>query len=147
LKRSLIALLALSTLLFVSCAKNSNPDVPTAPTPPQIKVSSAALALAESLDATTTGLIAARDQGKISQADLAIAYHVITVVATTGKDINAVLRSPDDWATQKRTIYQIIVTAGIQGTVKKLPPNAAIILQASLALFNEISAGVGGPTI
>ncbi len=131
-------------ILLAGCAhKIPNP----APTPPQVKVSNAVNALAASLDAAITGLISARDNGKLSQEDLRVARDLATAMATTGKQIDAELRSADPWADQKLKIARLVVDSGVATAVKKLPPTAATILAASLALFNEISLGAGGPAL
>jgi hypothetical protein len=111
-------------------------------TPPQIQVANSVNLLAQSLNAATTMLIAARDNGKLSQVDLNSAFSVFTILSVTGKQINAELRSTDSWDIQKGNILRVIT--GLTAVTSKLPPNAKAIIQVSLAFFNEISLGVGG---
>lgn len=143
------ALLLCAALVLAGCAANSaqSPATPPAPTPPQITVANAVNALAQTLDAAVTALQAARTSGQVSAADVANAEKVAAIIATTGKAVNAELRSADDWATQKGKILQIVTAAGLQGALANVPPAAAAILSASVGVFNQISANVGGPTI
>ena len=134
----------LLVLMLAGCAaKNPN----TVPTPPPIQVANSVNMLAQTLDAATTGLIAARDGGQLSQEDLTTAFKIVTRLVAVGKEINVELRSPNTWPVQKTKILSAIVTAGLPALSAQLSPNAKIILQASLALFNEISQGVGGPSV
>lgn len=136
------AVLLLLVLLLAGCAKNT-----PVPTPPQVQVANSINALAQSLDAATSGLIAARDQGKLSQADLTAAFKVITALSVTGKQLNAELRSADTWDVQKTRMRQLIVAAGIGPLSAVLPPTARAIMLTAITTFNVISAGVGGPTL
>jgi PBP1b-binding outer membrane lipoprotein LpoB len=131
-------------LLLVGCAAQN----PTAvPTPAPIQVASDINKIAQSVDAATTAIIAARDQGKMSQADANIGLRVAIVIATTDKQLNAELRSTDSWDTQKIRMRQIVTAAGLAEISKQLPPTARQLLQACLNLFNTLSAGFGGPII
>jgi hypothetical protein len=104
-------------------------------------------ALAQSLDAATSGLIAARDAGKLSQADLTTSFAVITTLTTAGKQINAELRSTEGWDVQRGKVLRVITGTGLAAISAKLPPNARVIMQAAVALFNVVSTAVGGPAI
>lgn len=143
------ALLLCAVLVLSGCAASnaSSPATPPAPTPPQISIANAVNALAQTLDAAITALQTARTNGQISAGDVANAEKVAAIIATTGKAVNAELRSADDWPTQKAKILGIVTAAGLQGTLKTLPSGAATILAASVALFDQISVGVGGPQL
>lgn len=146
-KRSRLIVLAGSALLLAACATSTSTTTPTTPTPPQITAANSVNVLAQSLDAAVTGLLAAAQQGKISQTDLMAAEAVATTIANTGKQINAELNSFDPWATQKTKIVALITQAGVSAAVSKLPASAGALLSASLLAFNQISSAVGGPTI
>jgi hypothetical protein len=104
-------------------------------------------ALAQAVDGAVTSAIAARDAGKVDQADVVAIESFATAIANTGKKINAELRSPDDWATQKIKILQIVSGAGL-GTLKAhISPAAQLTVSALVVIVNEISSAVGGPTI
>lgn len=148
-RRPFAALLVLAALLSSGCASSSaqNPATPPAPTPPQIQVANAVNALAQTLDAAITALQTARNNGQIPAADVATAEKVAAIIATTGKQVNAELRSADDWPTQKARILQIVSATSLKSTLANVPQTAAALLAASVGLFNQISAGVGGPTL
>jgi hypothetical protein len=131
-------------LLLAGCAAK---DPNAVPTPAPIQVANSINALAQSVDAATTALIAARDAKKISQDDLNISFRVITAIATTGKQLNVELRSSDTWNVQKAKMLKIIAASGLAEMSKLLPANARVVMAACLATFNAISNGVGGPTI
>jgi hypothetical protein len=134
--------LILSIIVMSGCIRNN----PT-PTPPAVQVANSVNALAQTLNAATTGLIAARDAGDLSQEDITIAFRVITTIATVGKEINAELRSTDSWDVQRAQILRLITAASLPALSAQLPPKARAIMLAGLTLFNSISVGVGGPTI
>lgn len=140
-RRRLAPLLLL--LLVVGCQKNPT----TTPTPPPIQVANSVNALAQSLNAATSGFIAARDAGELSQTDLTAAFNVITPIANAGKLINAELRSSDTWEVQKVKILGIVTGSGAAEAARHLPPNARAIMVAAITLFNSISVAVGGPSI
>ena len=130
-------------LLMVGCTKNPA-DIPT---PPPIQVANSINLLAQSIDAATSALIAARDQGKLSQADLNIARKVITPIAIAIPQLNAELLSTDTWDVQKLKMRQFIVTSGVTELAKQLSPTARAIMLTCLTTFNVISTELGGPTI
>jgi cell division FtsZ-interacting protein ZapD len=134
--------IVVSLLLVGSCRKQT-----TIQTPPPVQVANSINALAQSVDAATSALIAARDAGKLPQADLNSAFRVITSIAATGKQLNAELRSTDTWEVQKTKMRQIIVASGVASISSSLPPNARAIMLVALTTFNAISAGVGGPIL
>jgi cell division FtsZ-interacting protein ZapD len=140
--RGRLPLALILTFILAGCVKNN----PT-PTPAPIQMADSVNALAQTVDAATTGLISARDAGKLSQEDLAIAFRVIGAISITGKQINAELRSIDTWELQKAKILQIIVDSGLAELSKELSPNARAIMLACLTLYNSISTGFGGPTL
>ena len=142
-RRRLVPLaIVFSLLLAGSCRKQT-----AIQTPPPVQMASSINALAQSVDAATSALIAARDAGKLSQPDLNIAFKVIVAISTTGKQLNAELRSTDTWEVQKTKMRQIVVASGIAATSSSLPPNARAIILVALTTFNAISAGVGGPIL
>jgi hypothetical protein len=104
-------------------------------------------ALAQAIDGAVTAAIAARDAGKVDQADVAAIESFCSVIATTGKQVDAELRSPDTWATQKVKILTLVSQAGL-GTLKAhISPGAQVLVSSLVALVNQILTAVGGPTI
>ncbi len=135
--------------LFAGCAANSTtgPTTPPVPTPPQLQAANAVNALGQTLDAAITTMQAARDQGKLAARDVAAAETVAAIIATAGKQIDAELKSADPWPTQKTAILKIITTSGLQGAMRNLPTATASYIAAAVALFNQVSSAVGGPSI
>jgi len=143
----LILLLAVA-LVFSGCAaKTSTTGTPTAPTPPQITVANAVNALAQAVDGAVTSAIAARDAGKVDQADVAAIESFAAAIANAGKKVNVELRSADDWPAQKVKILQIVAGAGL-GTLKAhISPAAQLTVSGLVVIVNEVLSAVGGSTI
>lgn len=136
-----------AALLLTGCASTSTPTTPAAPTPPQITVASSVNALAQAVDGAVNATIAARNAGKVSAADAAAIESFCGVIATTGKAVDLELRSTDTWAVQKVKILTTVTGAGL-GTLKAhISPTAQLLVASLVALANQISSAVGGPTI
>jgi PBP1b-binding outer membrane lipoprotein LpoB len=131
-------------LLLVGCATR-NPN--TVPTPAPVQVASAINDLAQVTNAAAVALRSALNQGKMSQADFDISAKVVIAVATTGKALNAELRSDDAWDIQKIKMRQIALASGLAELSKQLPSTAMVIVATCLNTFNAVSATVGGPLL
>jgi hypothetical protein len=104
-------------------------------------------ALAQAVDGAVTSAIAARDAGKVDQADVVAIESYCKTIALTGKAVNAELRSADTWEVQRVKILQIVSASGL-GTLKAhISPVAQVLVSSLVVLVNEISSSVGGPTI
>lgn len=149
--KTLSASILLFALVLSGCGGTSGsattPATPTAPTPPQVQIANDVNALAQALDTAITALRSARDQGKLSAGDVLTAEKVAGAIAVTGKAINAELRTPDDWPTQKGKIAGILKIASLQNATANLPPVAAATLVTAVTVYNSIASSVGGPTI
>ncbi len=147
--RSLCISSLLLALVLTGCAPQTatTPTTPTAPTPPAVKVAQDVNLLAQSLDTALTGLMAARDQGKIPAADVAIAQKAAAAIAITGKQLNAELRTSDDWTVMVVKLRDILKTAAIAAVNANVPTSARSYLAAVITIYNSIAAGVGGQTI
>ena len=143
-KRIAVPVALVLALLMAGCVKYGTAPVPT---PPPIQVANSINLLAQSADAATSALIAARDSGKLSQADLNIARKVLVPLAVAIKQLNAELLSADPWDVQKTKMRQYVIASGVAEVAKQLPPTARAIMLTCLTTFNAVSAGVGGPTI
>ena len=146
--RFLPLILLMACLVLTGCP-SSTPSVttPTAPTPPQITVANSVNALAQAVDGAVSAAIAARDAGKVDQADCLAIESFAAAVATAGKQVDAELRSPDDWATQKTKILTLVSKAGL-GTLKAhISPAAQLTVSSLVVVVNEILHAVGGPTL
>jgi predicted outer membrane protein len=131
-------------LLLAGCAAQ-NPS--TVPTPPPIQVASATNALAQALKSSVQPLIAAREAGSISEADLQVAFSIMETMGVGVKKINAELASTDPWEVQKLKILTIVSSAGLPYFAAKLPPNARLIILVAITTWNSIAVQVGGPTL
>jgi hypothetical protein len=135
-------------ILFIAgCAPKSSTSTPATPTPPQVQIANYVNTLAQSLDSAITGLRAARDQGKLTPADVQSAEKVAAAIAIAGKQVDAELRAPDDWPTMKAKILVIVKSAALQNATANLPPLAAAALATAVTTYNAIASTVGGPTI
>ena len=148
--RFLPLLFLMACLVLTGCASTSTTPTtttPVAPTPPQITVANAVNALAQAVDGAVTSAIAARDAGKVDQADVAAIESFAAAIATAGKQVNAELRSPDTWAVQRGKILQIVSGASL-GTLKAhISPAAQVTVSTLVIVVNQILTAVGGPTI
>jgi hypothetical protein len=104
-------------------------------------------ALAQAVDGAVTSAIAARDQGKVSQADVDTIEAFAAAIANTGKGVDAELRSSDAWALQKTKILQAVTNASL-GTLKgRISPGSQLFISSLVLLVNQISSAVGGPVL
>lgn len=143
-----LPLILLAGLVLTGCpASTPSTSTPAAPTPPQITVANAVNALAQAVDGAVTSAIAARDAGKVDQADVTAIESFCSVIATTGKQVDAELRSADTWATQRTKILATVSSASL-GTLKAhISPAAQVTVSALVIAVNQILSAVGGPTI
>jgi hypothetical protein len=135
----------LMAVLLLGCA-GTQTTVNTPP-PPQVTVAQSVNALAQAVDGAVTAAIAARDAGKVSQADVVSIEAFCKAIAVAGKQIDAELRSADDWPTQKNKIVGIVSNAGIGVLKGKISPAAQALVTSLLIVANQISSAVGGPTL
>jgi hypothetical protein len=113
----------------------------------QITVANSVNALAQAVDGAVTAAIAARDAGKVDQADVTAIESFCSVIATTGKQVDAELRSTDPWAAQQTKILTLVSQAGL-GTLKShISPAAQLLVSSLVVVVNQILTAVGGPTI
>ena len=146
--RFLPLILLMACIALTGCpASTPTTSTPVAPTPPQITVANSVNALAQAVDGAVTAAIAARNAGKVDQADVAAIESFAAAIATTGKQVDAELRSPDTWATQQPKILTLVSQAGL-GTLKAhISTGAQALVSSLVVLVNQISTSVGGPTI
>ena len=143
-----LPLLLLAGLVLTGCpASTPTTTTPPAPTPPQITVANAVNALAQAVDGAVTSAIAARDAGKVDQADVAAIESFAAAIANAGKQVNAELRSPDTWAVQRGKILQIVSVAGLSTLKAHISPGAQLLVSSLVVLVNEILTAVNGVTI
>ena len=141
-----LPLILLMVCLVLTGCPASTPTVST-PAPVQITVANSVNALAQAVDGAVTAAIAARDAGKVDQADVTAIESFCSVIATTGKQVDAEMRSTDSWATQQTKILGLVSQASL-GTLKAhLSPAAQLIVSSLVLVVNQILTTVGGPTI
>jgi hypothetical protein len=142
-RRTIVPASVVLLLILSGCTKNPN----TVPTPAPIQVASATNALAQALDSAVPPLIAARETGKLTEQELAVAFRIMESMGGAVLKINAELRSTDSWEAQKVKILGIISSTGLPYLSAQLPPEARAILLVSITAWNSIAAAVGGPTL
>ena len=146
--RFLPLILLMACIVLTGCpASTPSTSTPAAPTPPQLVVANSVNALAQAVDGAVTSAIAARDAGKVDQADVTAIESFCSVIATTGKQVDAELRSADTWAVQRVKILTLTSQASL-GTLKAhISPAAQVTVSALVVVVNQILSAVGGPTI
>jgi len=143
-----LIILMVGLVCLTGCpASTPTTTTPVAVTPPQITVANAVNSLAQAVDGAVTTAIAARDAGKVDQSDVAAIEVFCKAVATTGKQVDAELRSTDDWATQKVKILTLASKSGLATLKAHISPAAQVTVSAVVIIVNQILAAVGGPTI
>jgi len=145
-----LTILILPLILLAGCATTNTTGgttPPPPPTPPQITVANSMLALSHALNGATDALIACRQQSKCDAADVTAAENVISAIAMVGKQIDAELVSTDPWATQKTAILKDITAAGLVQLKAKVSPSTQLLITSVVAIFDNVSLAVGGPTI
>ena len=136
-------LLLLLLLASTSC-RRTGAVVQPPQLPPQIKVADWVTRIEKALPVAGEAVKSLRDGGRLSPSATRDAQDVMIAVAKTCLRINAILRSADPWETQRVLIHVEIVGSGVQEASRRLPPEAAAILSASIALLNQILGAVGG---
>jgi hypothetical protein len=131
-------------LALIGCA-SKNPAIPA--TPANVQLASFSKTLADTLQTSSRGLIALRDNGSISQAETVTVQNYILLAANTGKAMDAELVSADDWPTQKAKIIKLWSSAGLGAAQANLGAGAAMIISTIIDVVNQILIAVGGPTI
>jgi len=146
--RFLPLLLLMACLVLTGCpASTPSTSTPATPTPPQITVANAVNALAQAVDGAVSSAIAARDAGKVDQADVVAIEGYCKAVALAGKAVDAELRSADTWEVQRVKILTIVSQAGL-GTLKaQISPAAQVTVSTLVIIVNQILSAVGGPTL
>ena len=141
-------ILLIACIVLTGCpASTPSTSTPATPTPPQITVANSVNALAQAVDGAVTSAIAARDAGKVDQADVAAIESFCKVIATTGKQVDAELRSADAWEVQRVKILTLVSQSSL-GTLKAHISTAGqVTVSALVIIVNEILSAVGGPTI
>ena len=143
-----LCVIALALVCLTGCpASTPSTSTPAAPTPPQITVANAVNALVSGVDGVVNSAIAARNAGKMDPSDVAAIESYCKVVLLTAKQVDADLRSPDPWASQKVKILTLVSQAGL-GTLKAhISPAAQVTVSTVVIIVNKILAAVGGPTL
>ena len=148
LKRVVLPAILLAAILFVGCATSTTPgSPPIPPTPPQVTVANINNLFSVLVDGTAHTAAAARDAGKLSQSDVTAIDAFLIPAAHFGLDLDAELKSPDPWATQKTVIVQKLTAYGLGQLKGHVSPTALAIINGVLVAINQISTAVGGPTI
>jgi len=121
---------------------------PTATTPspvsnsPQSTVELTVKTVADSAQAGVKTVIALRDQGKLSQANTTTIENWLGFVATTDKQISAILAKNETWAMQKTEILMLLGTVTAPTLATTVDPGAQAVVAQILTLVNQIKVQV-----
>ena len=144
----LLPLLLLACLLLTACPSTTpTTTTPAAPTPPQITVANAVNALAQAVDGAVTTAMAARDAGKMDQADVTAVEAFASAIAGAGKQVDAELRSTDAWATQRTKILVMVSNSSLATLKAHISPAAQVTVSTLVIVVNQTLSAVGGPTL
>lgn len=141
--------LAILPLLLSACYKEPTTagTTPAPPTPWQITVAQSNLSLAHALNGAVDALTQCRTQQKCSAVDVAQAESVVTAIATAGKAVDAELASKDADSVQKQKILALVTAAGVAQLKSRVSASTQLLLTGVIALYDNISLAVGGPTL
>lgn len=146
-----ILVVSVGLLTYTGCAtKTATVTAPVTSqpaTPPQVVIANAVGVLAQAVDGAVKASIAARDQGKVSQADLTAIENFAQPVALLVKSLDAELDSADTWPVQKSKILALINAAGLAQLKGRISPTAQALVSVIISSVNQISVATGGPQI
>lgn len=135
MKRLLLA----SALLLASCGGSATaPSTPAPPNSPQTTVALTVNTIADTDQASVKSIIFLRDSGKISQATTATIEKWLALVATTDKQIAAILAKPETWDAQKKEIYVLLATVTAPAIAAGVDPGASAAIAQVQTLINEL---------
>lgn len=138
--KTLLALVI--TLGLVGCG------TPTATTPAPVTNSpqtTVALTIKTVADADLAGVktvIALRDAGKLSQANTTTIENWLGVVATTDKQVSAILANGQAWAQQKVQILALLGTVTAPAIATTIDPGAQAVIAQVMTLIAQIKTQV-----
>ena len=146
--RYLPLILLMACIVLTGCPGSTpSTSTPASPTPPQITVANSVNALAQAVDGAVTSAIAARDAGKMDPADVVTVETFAKAVALWGKQVDAELRSADDWPTQRTKLVVLSSQASLATVKAHVSPAAQVTISTLVIVVNQILSAVGGPTI
>ncbi len=133
--------LALLIVLLVSCVTPTT-STPPGPNSPQTSVALAVNTIADADQAAVKTVIALRDQGKLSQANTTTIENWLAFVATTDKQIAAILQKAEPWDQQKREIFVLLATVTAPAVVATVDPGAQTAIAQILTLIAQLKVQV-----
>jgi hypothetical protein len=132
---------------LAGCAVRSTTTPPVPATPVNVQVSAINKTLADSLQTADRGVIVARDNKIITEAETVKIQNYIIIAAQAGKATDKELASADPWSVQQSKIIQIWISTGLSAAKSNLTANGNLILQTVIVVVNQVLVALGGPTI
>ena len=129
------------TLGLVGCG-TPTANTPTPPNSPQTTVALTVKTVADSASAGVQTVIALRDQGKLSPANTTVIENWLGFVATTDKQITAILANGQSWANQKTQILTLLSTVTAPAIATVIDPGAQVVISQVTTLINQIKTQV-----
>ena len=126
-------------VLLTSCGGSAvQPSTPAPPNSPQSTVALTVNTIADSDQTAVKSVIFLRDSGKISQATTATIENWLALVATTDKQVSAILAKPETWAKQKVEIYTLLATVTAPAIATNVDPGATAVIAQVQTLINQL---------
>src|SRR5579859_7116343 len=124
----------LIALVLAGCGGTPTASTPAPPNSPQSTVALTVKTVADADNAGVQTVIALRDQGKITQANTTNLENWLGFVATTDKQITAILANGQPWASQKVSILTLLGTVTAPAIATTIDPGAQAVVAQIMTL-------------
>lgn len=136
-----IAVLALA-LSLGGCNKNTTTNPPAPPNSPQTTVALTVKTVADGASACIDTVIALRNQGKLTPPNATTVGNWCSFVASTDKQLTAILANGQPWAQQKTAILALLGTVTAPQIATTIDPGAQAAIATIMTAINQIRVGV-----
>lgn len=138
MKLFLISVLAIG---LIGCG-TPRANTPNPPNSPQSTVALTVKTVADSASACIDTVIALRNQGKLAAANATTIGNWCSFVATTDKQLTAILANGQPWSAQKFQILTLLGTVTAPAIATNIDPGAQTVVAQILTLVNQLKVQV-----